>query len=158
MSSADAAARPPLFAPAVAAALVIVGSFAFLAYFVLSAYAPEQSGDDGRATALSRSAIGFAGLVTFLRAQGIPVIVGRGPGAEDMSSASLTILTPEADSDPREVSANGPVLMILPKWRAAPHPGEPGWVVKAGSVQANAMRTKNRIDIFFIFLVGLRLR
>src|SRR5688572_32030037 len=82
----------PLFSPIMAVALVVVGVFAFLAYLVLSAYAPDESGNDGRATAVSRSAIGYAGLAAFLRAQEIPAIVSRGLPAAEEERASLFIL------------------------------------------------------------------
>jgi hypothetical protein len=122
----------PLFPPLMAVALVLVGVFAFLAYLVLSAYTPDETGDDGRATALSRSAIGYAGLVAFLRAQGVPAIVSRGLPAGEMEEASLHILTPEISNDPEDFPANAPRLIILPKWVPAAHPEVAGWVRKAG--------------------------
>jgi hypothetical protein len=122
----------PLFSPLMAVALVVVGIFSFLAYLVLSAYAPEISGEDGRATALSRSAIGYAGLPVFLRAQEIPALVSRGLTEEAAASASLFLLTPELSNDAEEFPENAPRLIILPKWQPAAHPQIRGWVRKAG--------------------------
>jgi hypothetical protein len=113
-----------------AVALVVVGVFAFLAYLVLSAYAPDESGNDGRATAVSRSAIGYAGLAAFLRAQEIPALVSRGLPAAEEERASLFILTPEVSNDPEEFPDSGPRLIILPKWLPFPHPDVRGWVRK----------------------------
>ena len=68
-----------LFSPVVALWLVIVGVFSFSAFFVLQAYAPDlRGGDDGGAHALSKSAVGYAGLVALLKARGEPVVISRG--------------------------------------------------------------------------------
>jgi hypothetical protein len=118
----------PLFSPLMAVALVVVGVFAFLAYLVLSAYAPDTDGNDGRATALSRSAIGYAGLGVFLRAQNIPTLVTRGLTPEETERASLLILTPEISNDADEFPEVGPRLIVLPKWVPQLHPDRAGWV------------------------------
>jgi hypothetical protein len=136
MSAPTGSAARPLFSAAMGMALVLVGAFSFLAYFVLSAYAPEQNEDDGRATAVSRSAVGFAGLAALLRAQGIPVIVSRGLRPEDAKRASLVILTPELSNDPDEFRETTPALIILPKWIVVPDPEHRGWVSKAGTLPA----------------------
>jgi hypothetical protein len=131
------ASTRPLFSPLMAVALVLVGVFAFLAYLVLSAYTPDETGDDGRATALSRSAIGYVGLATFLRALDVPAIVSRGLPAEEMEEASLFILTPEISNDPEDFPENAPRLIILPKWLPAAHPEVAGWVRKVGLYPAS---------------------
>lgn len=125
---------PGAFSPSVMIAIVLVGVFAFSAFFVLSAFAPElQSGNDARAHALSRSAIGYAGAVQLARASGADVKIGRITGDADRAEA-LVVLAPEyAVSTEEFVGAEGEVtLIILPKWFAAPHPTRRDWVANAG--------------------------
>jgi hypothetical protein len=112
--------------------VIAVGAFAFAAFFVLSAYAPElRRGNDGGAHALSKSAVGFAGLVRLLEARGEPVTVARTERAG--RGAGLIVLTPtlrtEAGDIQKLVRGQGsPVLVVLPKWSTEAFPGRPGWV------------------------------
>jgi len=133
--SADA-----VFSPVVALALVGVGALSLLFYLVFSAYAPDYSGEgDTRTNAVSRSAVGFAGLARFLEAQGIPVLLSRGLDEEEFEKTSLVILTPGAGDTAEEILAVTylePALIILPKWLAAPDPLQPGWVRNAGLIPA----------------------
>ena len=136
----DAAQSPTaagrIFSPVVAAAMVAVGALALLFFVVFSAYAPDYSGEgDGRANALSRSAVGFAGLVSFLRAQDIPVLISQGLAEEEYEKASLVVLTPSLNNRGAEVLAvtdAEPQLIVLPKWLAAADPLRAGWVRNAG--------------------------
>src|SRR4051812_32883471 len=89
------ASKPQVFSPRVGLALAAVGALAFLCYVVFAAYAPETGGEfDGRPNALSRSAIGFAGLVAFLRAEKLAVNISRGSNEREFAAASLVVLTP----------------------------------------------------------------
>lgn len=123
------------FSPAVMIGVVLVGVFAFSAFMVLSAFAPElQSGNDARAHALSRSAIGYAGAVQLARAYtGAEVKIGRITGDADRAEF-LVVLAPEYGVSREElITAEGAVtLIILPKWFAAPHPTRRDWVANAG--------------------------
>lgn len=134
-TEAGAAGRP-IFSPVVAAAMVAVGALAALFFVVFSAYAPDYSGEgDSRANAFSKSAVGFAGLVAFLRAQDIPVLISQGLDAEEYEKASLIVLTPGVNNRGAEVLAVTdiePQLIILPKWIAAPDPLRAGWVRNVG--------------------------
>ena len=57
----------PLFKPLVALALVLIGVFAFAALVTLSGYSDDlRQKETGQATPLSRSAVGYAGLVQLL--------------------------------------------------------------------------------------------
>ncbi len=130
MSAGETPARA-LFTPRAVLWMVLAGVFAFCAFLSLSAYAPDFRGHgDPGAHALSRSAVGYAGMVELLRAQGQPVVISR----TDRPAAGLLILTPpptvKADAFERIVQSGS--LTVLPKWRAAPHPLNAEWVRKIG--------------------------
>ena len=126
------------FRPGMVLALVLVAVFSLSALGALSAYAPEiGDGDDGRGHALSRSAVGYGGLVKLLKAMDRPVLVSRGPlrgGAQE----SLLILTPPLGRDEEAIDRlrweTGSVLVVLPKWTAAPDARRQGWVREAGTL------------------------
>ena len=142
-AGAPGKARHP-FRPGMVLALVLVAVFSLSALGALSAYAPEISnGDDGRGHALSRSAIGYGGVVKLLKAIDRPVLLSRGPlrgGAQD----GLLILTPplgreeEAFENLRWEAAS--VLVVLPKWEVTPEITRKGWVREAGTLsRANTL-------------------
>jgi len=124
-----------VFTPFSGALVVLVGVVAFGAFGVLATYAPElQSGDNGGAHALSRSAVGYAGLAEALRLSGDPVVVTR-QSLPKGRKEGLLIETPPPDTADKDVTAMGfagPVLVILPKWLTLPDPLHRGWVTKAG--------------------------
>ncbi len=127
-----------LFSPVVALCMVLVGVFAFSAFFVLQAYAPDlRGGDDGGEHALSKSAVGYAGLVELLKAKGDPVVISRGRIASSKDAPGVLILTPTPRTDPdalAKIRFDGPALIVLPKWMASPDPLRPGWVRKFGAL------------------------
>ncbi len=130
-----ASARSGPFRPGVVVGLVLVAVFALSAMGVLSAYAPDLGdGDDGQAHALSKSAVGYAGLVRLLEATGRNPLLVRGPG--EVAVESLTIVTPVAgvSREPLEdlAESDRAILYVLPKWNTAPDPVRPGWVRAAG--------------------------
>jgi hypothetical protein len=104
---------------------------------VLSAYAPElHSGQDGRAHALSKSAVGYAGVPILMKALGAPVVVSR--VRPHRPGASVVVLTPEQGLDPKELHdyPKGVLtLIVLPKWMAVRDPMRPGFVRKAGLME-----------------------
>ncbi|WP_324817401.1 hypothetical protein [Brevundimonas sp.] len=120
------------FRPGVVLALVLAAVFALSAIGVLGAYAPElDRGDDGRDHALSRSAIGYAGLVSLLRNMDRPVLLSRGSLGSG-AAGSLVILTPPEGRDEealdRLFDSSAEVLVVLPKWTALNDPARRGWV------------------------------
>lgn len=139
----DGAGDGPFSARAVAA-VIAVGLFAFSAFFVLSAWAPElRQGRNGGAHALSNSAVGFAGVRRLLELQGVEVAVSRREASE--TAASLWIATPPVagapgprlggakDREALDAFVNlraEPVLVVLPKWRVSEHERRPDWVRK----------------------------
>ncbi len=118
--------------------VALVGVFAFCALAVLGAYAPDlRGGDNGGAHALSRSAIGYAGIVRALKLQNEPVLVNRAPTAR-AEGAGLMVVTPSPAADEDDVAGlgfAGPVLIVLPKWFAPPDPHHRGWVAKGVLVE-----------------------
>ena len=120
-----------LFSPKVVLGMVLAGVFAFSAFVVLSTYAPDlQSGDNGRAHALSKSAVGYGGMVHLLRALGEPVLVTRrtlpDPGP------ALAVLAPDTGASRKAyldtVLTPATTLLVLPKWRSGPDPLHNGWI------------------------------
>jgi hypothetical protein len=128
-----------LFSPKVVLGMILAGVFAFSAFVVLSSYAPDlQSGDDGQAQALSRSAIGYGGMVRLLREQGEPVLVSR----RDLSREppALIIFTPDLgvgrDAYTKVAKTPSRTLVVLPKWRAGSDPRHPGWVANLQPIES----------------------
>src|SRR3954470_21368701 len=120
-----------LFSPKVVLGMIVAGVFAFSAFVVLSTYAPDlQSGDNGRAHALSKSAIGYGGMVRLLRTLDEPVIVSR----RDLSheEPALVVFAPESnisrDAYVKTAHLSSRPLVVLPKWTGGIDPRHPGWV------------------------------
>ncbi|MBV9993038.1 MAG: hypothetical protein JOZ72_17300 [Alphaproteobacteria bacterium] len=131
-----------LISPRIAIGLVIVSMLSLIAFFALSAYAPDLRTDtDADAHALSKTAIGYAGLRVLLNEAGIDNTVERStPGR---GGPSLVVLTPPPGADPKGVLAAampdenaGPALIILPKWFALADPERYGRVVKGFTLDA----------------------
>jgi hypothetical protein len=140
--SEEAAATPSSpFSTRTILSLVFVALFAFSAFVVLSTYAPDlREREDGGGHALSRSAIGFAGAVALLKAQGDPVVVSRARKL-DRTLASLVVLTPgpaNGAEDLSRLASDNITLVVLPKWIAGRRPLHPGWVSKMGLVYEQA--------------------
>jgi hypothetical protein len=139
--SAPAAAAPasqPLFSPRVVLWIVLVGVFSFCAFMALLAYAPDlRSGRDGGAHALSKSAVGFAGMAKLLEDLGTPAVITRGPPPAVKGGTGVLILTPTPFTDGKQLRAfkfGGIVLVVLPKWMTSPQPLNPGWVDRQGLI------------------------
>ncbi|NBB16263.1 hypothetical protein GVN21_12925 [Caulobacter sp. SLTY] len=108
--------------------LVVIGVLAFIGSLVFGAFGSEwDKGDDGRAHALSRSAIGYAGVIELLRGTATDVEISRETQVWDENS--LLILTPPIHADPETIEKvlfDGPRLIVLPKWDSGP--SSRGWV------------------------------
>jgi hypothetical protein len=129
-----AAAQPAAFSSRTMLALVLVGIVALAGLAVLSAYAPElRSGNDGRAHALSKSAIGYAGAPILLKALGETVVVSR-MREHDYADAAV-VLTPEFGTSPdalKPFAGAAVTVYVLPKWLATEDPLHAGFVRKVG--------------------------
>lgn len=130
----DGSDRAPRFSARAVLALVLVGVVAFAALAVLSAYAPDlRSGNDGRAHALSKSAIGYAGAPILLKGLGERVLVSR--TRPNGFKGAVVVLTPSAGQQAevlKPFQSAERTLIILPKWAAAADPLHKGFVSKAG--------------------------
>lgn len=127
------------------AAVILSGIVGFIGYWVLTAFAPELgSGRDGAAHGLSSSAAGYSGVIALLEETGQPVSIVRNPEAGAPKSGNtrfggLLVLTPDPRTSPDAIverleKVEGPVLVILPKYRLAPDILHRGWASAAGLV------------------------
>lgn len=135
MSVQGAAEEParsqPVFSPKVLLALIAAGVFATSAYLLLSAYEPDlRATRGGGAHAISRSAIGYAGVVRLLRLMGEPVVVSTSASARS-NYLGLMVLTPQPFRALRKLETQHDRLIVLPKWATEPDPGHPGWEANA---------------------------
>jgi hypothetical protein len=135
MSGDEATGRGAFSVIAVLVA-VIVGVVSFAAFMVLMAFADDlRRPDDGGEHALSNSAIGFAGLVLLMEAEGREVRISRGRLDESLITDEFVILTPPpSHAVPWDdmYSVWGSNLIVLPKWHTRQRMERPDWVDKAG--------------------------
>lgn len=128
------------FRKTVVSLLLAVGVSAFVALlYALGAGSPLPTDGNGQGHAASNSVVGYRALYRLVEATGTPVRTVR--SAADYDAEGLLVLTPPAHADPEELAKivesrrhNGPTLIILPKWIAAPLPArtagtKKGWVV-----------------------------
>jgi hypothetical protein len=124
------------FNPRLIAGVVAIGVVAFIALWALIALGPQlSSGNDGGGHALSKAAPGYAGIVDLLERSNADVTLRRSEEApaDDGEWRELLVLTPTHQTKPEDVARvikghrGGPVLLILPKWQAAPNAPKPGW-------------------------------
>lgn len=122
---------PEVFSARVAIILFLVGVFSFSAFVTLSTFAPELTEGDARAHALSRSAVGYAGIIKLARANGAIVNVSR---TEPLVSAPLVVLTPDEKVSFEQIDrlSNVTALIVLPKWSVFPSLKHSGWVQEIG--------------------------
>jgi hypothetical protein len=140
--TASAAGERPreAFSGRVVLIMLAVGVAAFAGLLALTAYAPEfHDGLDGQGHALSRSAIGFAGIVRLLRDAGEPAVAARGPVPLGMPQGMIVVTPPPGATadDLTRLRPNRRVLIVLPKWRTSPDPRHLGWVQKVDLLPAN---------------------
>ena len=129
------------FNPRIIGAVIIAAIIGFIAFWVLSAFAPNHSsGNDGAPHALSRSATSYSALLRLLEAGGAQAAVDR--GGENPPNAVI-ILTPNPGTSAKDLEeamvrhGGRRMLIILPKWRTVADPRHPGWVRAAGQLAAS---------------------
>lgn len=122
---------------------VVTGVVSFAAFLVLLAFADDlRRPQDGGEHALSKSAVGFAGLMSVLQDTGRQVRVNRGPLEHLNTYNELVILTPPARYEFEYDDYNaiaGQVLIILPKWETGQDRKNPEWVTNRGLLRPEAV-------------------
>ncbi len=140
--SGGPAAQPGAFSPRAVLFMLIAGLVGFVGLGVLTAYAPElKARSQGGENALSRSAVGYAGLVRLLQAEGTPVVVSRARAPASRDGLGLVIFTPPPGTRASALkAARAPgsrrTLVILPKWAFSPDPDHIGWARSGGLAPA----------------------
>jgi hypothetical protein len=122
--------RTPFITTSMAIGLVLVSALSLLTFLVLSAYAPElREESSAGGNALSKSAVGYAGLRLLLEDIGMPVALSRDPMA--CANCSFVLLAPEIYSPARDINdfaQSGPFLILNPKMNNIPNPSRPRMV------------------------------
>ncbi len=123
-----------LMSPKMIISLVLIGIFSFAALVTLSGYAGDlRQKDNGQAHALSRSAIGYGGLVLLLGDIGYEVGMARTENVSVDQENTLRIFTLsrayQADALD-DMNLYAPTVIVMPKWITTPVKGNSGWVQK----------------------------
>lgn len=123
-----------LMTPKMIISLVLIGIFSFAALVTLSGYADDlREQNNGQAHALSRSAIGYGGLVRLLGDMNYDVRMARTEDIKRDDENALRIFTlsrPYQADKFDDLDITSPVLIIMPKWSTQPVKGSAGWVRK----------------------------
>jgi hypothetical protein len=122
------------FSPRVLLTLIAAGVFATSAFLLLSAYAPDlRATRGGGAHAISRSAIGYAGLVRLLQMMDAPVTISESSAART-DYPGLMVVTPAPGRGLGKLETQHSRLVVLPKWMTEPDPAHPGWQANAAAL------------------------
>jgi hypothetical protein len=146
--SEAAAETPPVFRARTAITLVLVGVIAFSAFITLLAYAPDLDRDARcRPNVYSKCAIGFAALAALAKQSGVQTLISRSKLPAGRTQG-LMVVTPEPElgADVGAIGFGGPILVVLPKWSAAPDPNHMSWGLKDGLIPIEMMPKKDLLD------------
>jgi hypothetical protein len=136
MTRSQAIEDKDAFSISIVVGLVVVGILSFAALIVLSAFADDlRRPDDGGAHVLSKSAVGYAGILSLLQSEGRAVRVSRGPLDATGGDDEVVVLTPrvgDALTAQDLYQIPGDVLIVLPKWATLPSPENREWVRSSG--------------------------
>jgi hypothetical protein len=139
----------PVFRARTAITLVLVGVIAFSAFVTLLAYAPDLDRDGRcRSNVYARCAVGFAGLATLVKQNGVTMVINRTKLPAGRTQG-LLVVTPEPDmgADVGALGFGGPILVVLPKWDVSNDPNHPSWGLKEGLIPPDGMPKKDLLDI-----------
>ncbi len=147
-AAADGAAAPgapALFSARTVIALVAAGVIGLALFLILTAYAGDLrgGGSDPRADALSKSAIGFHGLVRMIELSGGRTRLVRDEAV--LGTEDLLVVFVEPRTDPERLAAllerrqKRPTLVILPKWQVIRDAAGGGRVRSVGSLPPEAL-------------------
>jgi hypothetical protein len=127
----DKSAAEGVFSPKVLLGLIAAGVFATAVYLLLTAYEPDlRATRGGGAHAISRSAVGYAGVVRLLGLMDVPVTISQSNAART-NYPGLMVLTPELLRGLPKLDTQRMRLIVLPKWLTEPDPAHPGWQANA---------------------------
>ncbi len=137
-------AARPVFSRRAVVWLIAIGAAAFIAmsYFLIygESIRPRQAAG---ANSYSRSAIGHKAFVDLLRHFDVPLLVSRYESAARAGGQSLLILAEPQNPDQVAALANepadGPLLLVLPKWHGRPDRNRQGWLAEATLLQAKTV-------------------
>ena len=119
------------FDPRTVAVFLLVAILAFGAWVTLMAWSPELTKRDVAGPhPYARSATGYGGLISLLRAQDIPVSISRVSRTLESEDRGLLVLTVEPYGMGRRLEdtlIGEPALVVLPKWLAPPDRQKPEW-------------------------------
>ncbi len=138
-------ALPSTFSPQAVFLMLLAGLIGFVGLGVLGAYSPMlRGGVQGGADALSRSAVGYAGVARVLRESGRKAIISRDMSGPETVGSGLLVLTPPIDAKAGDLAnlvarSRRTVLIVLPKWTVAPDARHPGWVMQLGVAPSEAI-------------------
>jgi hypothetical protein len=123
---------------------ILASLLAAAGFVLLSAYAPDfRLGQQGGASALSKSGTGFAGLVELMTLLDDEPEMAR--SLDDLYSDNLVVVTISPRSDPDalqdiiEARSGMQTLFVLPKWRTIPDAGHEGWEEEIGRLSADEL-------------------
>jgi hypothetical protein len=153
--ASPAPASGQVFNPRLVFGLVAAGVLAFICLMLLIAYGGAlNQGRDGRAHALSVSAIGYKGLVDLVGNFHATRVLRSAEGHDGVDMMVISIepqMQPEALARMLERRENKTTLIILPKWLTIPENGHPGWVRGIapgfGEMAARILGRKARVRI-----------
>jgi hypothetical protein len=120
---------------------VLASLLAAAGFILLSTYAPDfRLGQQGGASALSKSGIGFAGLAELMRLNGDPPEMAYSLDELYCDSLAVVTISPQSSAEALDeivkTLSGCETLFVLPKWRTVPYPGHEGWEMRYGRLSA----------------------
>ncbi len=115
---------------------IFASLFAAAGFFLLSTYAPDfrPTATQGP-TPLSKSGVGYAGLVKWLGLAGYGPSMATIEGDLDAPSLMIVTIAPQSDREALDRILEGrtqPTLFVMPKWQTTPFTAHDGWDMKIG--------------------------
>ncbi len=139
-------AAKAIFNPRTLLLLIVLGVFSFGAYFTLSGFSGDlKSGNNGGAHALSKSAVGYGGLLHLLKQNDEHVVLSRSYVLRGNKRSQVRVISLTSGwfaNDIDELVLDTPTLIILPKWRTRKHPSQRGWVQKLNTPNSDTVKLK----------------
>ena len=141
-----------LFKPMVVLSLVLIGIFSFAALLALSGYADDLRKDvSGKATASSRSAIGYAGYVQLLKDMDYEVSLEANLAPEGQQRwrkrplRIYTLVNAYQSKALKDLPKKETKLIVLPKWNTIRKLEKVGWVDKYRKTPTMKISTLSRL-------------